>query len=193
MSPFFVAASLVLGQGPAKPPDVRDFALADVKGQRHTAADWKDKSAVVLLFVATECPVSNYYASEYVRLAKAFAEKGVLFYGVHPDPDVTTTDAAKHADEYRLPFPVLVDPTHAVTAQTGVRVVPEAVVLSAAGRILYRGRIDDRYNANGVRREVVTRHDLEDALTAVVAGKSPPVAETRAYGCPLPRPAKPKK
>ncbi|HKB05760.1 MAG TPA: redoxin domain-containing protein [Gemmataceae bacterium] len=193
MSPFVIAACLVLGQGPATPAEVRDFALADVKDHTHTTADWKEKKAVVLLFVATECPVSNYYASEYVRLARAFAEKGVLFYAVHPDPDVTAAEAAKHADEYRLPFPVLLDPNHAVTRQTGVKVVPEAVVLSPAGRILYRGRIDDRYNASGVRREVVASHDLEDALTAVVAGKAPPEAETRAYGCPLPRPAKPKK
>ena len=192
MSPF-LAACLVLGQGPATPAEVRDFALADVKGHAHTAADWKDRKAVVLLFVATECPVSNYYTSEYVRLAKAFADKGVVFYGVHPDSDVTAADAARHADEYRLPFPVLLDPTHAVTVQTGVKVVPEAVVLSPAGRILYRGRIDDRYNASGVRREVVTTHDLENALAAVVAGKAPPVAERPAYGCPLPRPAKPKK
>jgi peroxiredoxin len=190
MSPFLVVACLVLGQGPATPTEVRDFALADLKGHTHSAADWKDKKAVVLLFVAIECPVSNYYTSEYVRLAKAFADKGVLFYAIHPDPDVTAADAARHADEYRLPFPVLRDPTHAVTSQTGVKVVPEAVVLSPAGRILYRGRIDDRYNASGVRREVVTSHDLEDALTAVVAGKAPPVAETKAYGCPLPRPAK---
>jgi peroxiredoxin len=190
MSPFLVAAWLVLGQGPATPAEVRDFALADVKGHPHTAAGWKDKKAVVLLFVATECPVSNYYTSEYVRLAKAFADKGVQFYAIHPDPDVTAADAAKHADEYRLPFPVLLDPTHTVTRQTGVKVVPEAVVLSPAGRILYRGRIDDRYNARGVRREVVTTHNLEDALTAAVAGKVPAVSETSAYGCPLPKPKK---
>jgi peroxiredoxin len=190
MSPCLVAACLMLGQEPATRTEVRDFALADVRGHTHTATAWQDKKAVVLLFVATECPISNYYTSEYVRLAKAFADKGVLFYAIHADPDVTAADAARHADEYRLQFPVLRDPTHAVTRQTGVKVVPEAVVLSPAGRIVYRGRIDDRYNASGVRREVVTSHDLEVALTAVVAGKAPPVAETNAYGCPLPRPAK---
>jgi hypothetical protein len=71
-------------------------------------------------------------------------------------------------------------------------VVPEAVVLSPQGRILYRGRIDDRYTADGIRREVPTSRDLEAALTAVVAGKQPPVARTKAFGCPLPEPAKPR-
>lgn len=46
--------------------------------------------------------------------------------------------------------------------------------------VLYRGRIDDRYTADGVRREEPTTRDLEAALTAVVAGKKPPAAETAA-------------
>jgi peroxiredoxin len=172
------------------PPTVKDFALADAAGKKHTAADWKGNRAVVLFFLGTDCPVSNFYCPEYARLAKTFAGKGVVFYGVHADPDVTARDAARHAAEYRLPFPVLLDPTHAVTRQTGVKVVPEAVVLSAEGRILYRGRIDNRYNAAGVRREVPTTRDLEDALTAVLAGRQPAVTQTDAYGCPLPEPAK---
>jgi peroxiredoxin len=173
-------------------PVVTGFALPDAAGKKHTADDWKGKKAVVLLFLGTDCPVSNFYCPEYGKLARALTDKGVLFYGIHPDPDVTAQAAAKHAADYRLPFPVLLDPTHAVTRQTGVRVVPEAVVLSPQGRILYRGRIDDRYTADGIRREVPTSRDLEAALTAVVAGKQPPVARTKAFGCPLPEPAKPR-
>lgn len=193
MNSLLLAACLMGGPVSERPASVRDFALVDAKGTNHTAADWKGKKAVVLLFLATECPVSNYYCPELAKLAKAFAEKGVLFYGIHPDPELTAKDAAKHAEEYRLPFPTLLDPTHSVTRQTGVAIVPEAVVLAADGRIMYRGRIDDRYNESGIRRETVTTRDLEDAITAVVAGKAPAVAQTKAFGCPLPEPAKPKK
>jgi peroxiredoxin len=175
-----------------KPSAVKDFSLADVAGKKHTREEWKGKKAVVLFFLGTECPVSNFYAPEYARLARAFADKGVICYGVHPDPDVTAQDAARHAADYRLSFPVLLDPTQAVTRQAGVQVVPSAVVLSPAGMVLYRGRIDDRYTADGVRREVPTRRDLELALQAVTAGKAVAVAETKAFGCPLPEPVKPK-
>jgi peroxiredoxin len=190
MKSFLVLAYLLAAPATDRPAAVENFALADAAGKKHTSADWKGRKAVVLFFLGTDCPVSNFYCHEYARLAKAFTEKGVLFYGVHPDAYVTAADAAKHAAEYRLPFPVLLDPTHAVTRQTGVRVVPEAVVLSADGRIQYRGRIDDRYNAAGVRREIPTTRDLEEALAAAVAGQKPPVAETKAFGCPLPEPAK---
>lgn len=176
----------------AKPGVVKDFSLADVKGKRHTAADWKGKQAIVLFFLGTECPVSNFYAPEYVRLAKTYTGKGVAFYGIHPDPDVSAADAERHAGEYRLTLPILLDPTQVITRQTGASVVPSAVVLSPVGEVLYRGRIDDRYSAEGVRREKPTTNDLETALSAVLAGKKPPVAETKAFGCPLPEPAKPK-
>jgi peroxiredoxin len=176
-----------------KPADVvRDFSLPDTQGRKHTAAAWKDRKAVVLIFVGTECPVSNGYSAEYRRLVEAYAGKGVLFYGVHPDPDVTAEAAAKHAAEYRLPFRVLLDPTQGVAKQAGVKVVPEAVVLSPKGQVLYRGRIDDLYTPDGKRREEPKTRDLEEALKAVLAGKAPPVAQTEAFGCPLPQPVKPR-
>lgn len=172
------------------PRGVKDFSLPDAQGKQHSRAEWQGKKAVVLFVLNTECPVSNFYAPEYGRLAQAFAGKGVLFYGIHPDPDLSAAAAAQHAAEYRLPFPVLLDPTQVVTRQTGVERVPSAVVLSPAGRILYRGRIDDRYTAEGVRREVPSTRDLENALRAVTEGKLPSVTETKAFGCPLPEPRK---
>lgn len=172
---------------------VKEFALLDADGHQHTALAWKDRKAVVLIFLGTECPVSNGYSSEYRRLATTYAGKNVLFYGVHPDPDVTAAIATKHAAEFRLPFPVLLDPAQKVAGQARVKVVPEAVVLSPKGQVQYRGRIDDLYTPEGNRREEPKRRDLEEALKAVLAGKSPPVARTVAFGCPLPQPIKPKR
>jgi peroxiredoxin len=196
MKPLLAAAVLLTAAAVVAASDdtkaVKDFALGDTQGKKHTRAEWKGKTVVVLFILNTECPVSNFYAPEYGRLAKAFSDRGVLFYGIHPDPDLTADAAARHATEYHIPFAVLLDPMQVVTRQTGVERVPSAVVLSPGGKILYRGRVDDRYTANGIRREVPTTRDLENALGAVIEGKAPPVAETKAFGCPLPEPAKPK-
>jgi peroxiredoxin len=192
MKHLLTAAVLFVLPATAAPKVVKDFSLSDAKGNKHTSRDWKGKKAIVLFILGTECPVSNFYAPKCGRLAKAFAERGVIFYAIHPDPDVTAGDAAKHAADYRILFPVLLDPTQVVTRQTGVERVPSVVVLAPDGTILYRGRVDDRYTADGVRREVPTTRDLENALNAVTDGKAPPVAETKVFGCPLPAPAKPK-
>lgn len=194
MKTLFLALSLfaLLSAPRAQAGAIKEFALTDAGGKKHTRAQWKGKKAIVLIFLGTDCPVSNFYAPEYSRLAKAFAARGVLFYGIHPDPEVTAADAAKHAREYRLTFPVLLDPTHLVSRPAGVEVVPSAVLLDPEGKILYRGRIDDRYTAEGVRREAPTKRDLEEALKAVLDGKAPPSAGSKGYGCPLPEPAKPR-
>jgi peroxiredoxin len=188
--PSILVLAALLAQAGADKPTIKDFALPDAEGRQHTAAEWKGQKAVVLLFLGTECPVSNGYAPVFTRLEKAFAPRGVRFYGVHADPDVTAETAAKHAAEYGLRFPVLLDPAQRVVRQAGVAIMPTAVVVSPAGQVLYRGRIDDRYSPEGKRREEPTSHDLEAALSAVVAGKAPPVAETKPFGCPLPPPAK---
>ncbi len=171
-------------------PVIKDFALQDTTGKKHTSADWRQKKAVVLFFLGTECPVSNYYCPEYCRLGKRYGNESIQFYGIHPDPDVTAEGATKHKEEYRLPFPVLLDPNHAVTRQSGVRVIPEAVLLSNEGRVLYRGRIDDRYALDGKKRDEPSTRDLEKAIQAVMDGKEPSVAVTKAFGCPIPPPKK---
>jgi peroxiredoxin len=165
---------------------VAHFSLADTTGQIHTPQAWQKSKAVVLLFLAIDCPVSNGYAPEMTRLATAFGQRDVWFAGVHCDTDVTAEIAAKHAAEYRLPFPVLLDPRQELAGQAKAKVTPEAVVLLPDGQIVYRGRLDDRYSTPGKRRAEPSTRDLAAALEAVLNGDSPAVAETKAYGCPLP-------
>ena len=170
------------------PPAVRAaFALPDVAGEKHSSAEWRGKKAVLVFFVAAECPVSNFYSPDFARIAHEYAEKGVVTYGVHCDEDLTAADAAAHAKEYGLKFPLLLDPKQKLAGAVGARTTPEAFVLSPDGSVLYHGRIDDRFAINGKRRDEPSKHELEDALRAVVAGKKPDVAETKPYGCPLPR------
>jgi peroxiredoxin len=185
---FFAAtlSSLAIMAASASDADrVKDFVLSDVHGRSHGRLEWKGKKALVVLFLGIECPVSNSYAPEMARLAKEYTPRGVLFWGLHPDPDVSAKMAADHAAEYGLLFLILLDPAQDFARQVGVRVVPEAVVLSPQGQVHYRGRIDDRYTSNGKRREEPTTHDLASALDAVLAGKPPPAAQVPGFGCPL--------
>jgi hypothetical protein len=75
-----------------------------------------------------------------------------------------------------------------LASRTGVTLTPTAVILSPAGELLYRGRIDNRYLDFGKYRDAGVKPDLRLALDAVVAGN--PVAEpfTNPIGCALPPP-----
>jgi len=162
------------------------FELPDATGKKHSSSEWRGKKAVLIFFVAAECPVSNFYSPDFARIAHDYAEKGVLAYGVHCDEDLTAADAAAHAKEYGLKFPLILDPKQKFAGAVGARTTPEAFVLSPEGAVLYHGRIDDRFATNGKRRDEPSKRELEDALRAVVAGKKVEITETKPYGCPLP-------
>jgi peroxiredoxin len=175
----------------ASPAAVRAaFALPDTAGEKHGAAEWRAKKAVLVFFIAAECPVSNFYSPDFARIAHEYGDKGILTYGVHCDEDLTAAAAADHAKEFGLKFPVLLDPKMKLAAAVGARTTPEAFVLSPEGAVLYHGRIDDRFALNGKRRDEPTKHELEDALRAIIAGKKVEVTESKPYGCPLQQPDK---
>jgi hypothetical protein len=140
--------------------------------------------AIVFIFTSTDCPISNRYAPEVRRIAETFGSKGVVFRLIYPNPAEKAAAIREHmsAFAYGGVIAALRDPAHALVKFAGATVTPEAAVY-AGGRIVYRGRIDDRHVDLGIERPSATTRDLADALAAVVAGK--PVAQptTRAVGC----------
>jgi thiol-disulfide isomerase/thioredoxin len=138
--------------------------------------------AVVFLFTATDCPISNRYAPEIQRLYQAYADKGVKFLLIYPNSADTPALIREHAKSFGYSAEALRDPKQALAKFVGATIVPEAAVY-AGGRVVYRGRIDDRYVDLGLERPSPTTHDLADALAAVLAGASVPHRTTQAVGC----------
>lgn len=138
--------------------------------------------AVVFLFTATDCPISNRYAPEVQRLYEAFAPKGVRFFVVYPNPAEKSADIREHAKAFGYRADVLRDPHQALVKLANATITPEAAVF-VNGRLVYHGRIDDRFVDFGVDRPAPTRRDLDEALSAVLAGKPVPHPVTQAVGC----------
>src|SRR6185503_1775067 len=140
--------------------------------------------AIVFLFTSTDCPISNRYAPEVRRLAETYGSKGVAFRLVYPNPAETASAIREHmaAFQYSGAAEAFRDPAHALVKLAGATVTPEAAVY-AGGRLVYRGRIDNRYVELGVERPAATERDLANALAAVVAGKPVAAATTQAVGC----------
>jgi hypothetical protein len=139
----------------------------------------------VFIFARTDCPITNRYAPELQRIAAEFAGRDVQFWMVFPDPDETETNIAAHMREYRLPGKVLRDPGHALARRAQATVSPQAAVFDGARKLVYSGRIDDRYVDFGKARPAPTTHDLESAIADTLADKPVAQARTRAVGCYL--------
>ena len=171
----------------ASAPTLPRFSFADTSGRVHTPADWDGKRAVVLIFVSTDCPLSNRYVPEMNRIASTYAPRGVAFYAVQGDATVPLDQVRAHVKEFGYTFPYLIDPEESLASYTGAVTTPEAAVLSPRGDLLYLGRLDNRLEEFGKERVLVTEFDLRDALDAVLAGKPVPHPRTKALGCAITR------
>ncbi len=136
---------------------------------------------VVLIFVRTDCPISNRYAPMIQRIGSEYSAK-VNLWLVYPSRKTTAEQIRQHEREYSYKLPALRDPQHALVTLAQVQVTPEAAVFDGKHRLLYHGRIDDLYRDFGRARPTATTHELEDAVQAALSGKTPP-PNTTGVGC----------
>ncbi len=160
------------------------FTALDIAGHRVDPFATENAKAIVFIFVGLECPISNRYAPEIRRLEEKFSP--VRFWLVYPDPDASSDLIEKHLKAYKLPRKVLRDPQHALVRLGQVRVTPEAAVFLPGRRLVYHGRIDNRYVELGRERPEATQHDLQNVLEAILQGKPVPYATAKAVGCYIP-------
>lgn len=140
--------------------------------------------AIVLVFIATDCPIANAYHPRLTELEREYRAKGVPFFLIHSRAELTDAIARDHAREYDLTIPVVVDSQQVIARRIGAKVTPEAFILvKGQDEPVYRGRIDNLYAGYGKKRNVATTHDLKDALDCVLGGKTIANRVTRPVGC----------
>ena len=161
------------------------FSLFDTLGVVHQESEWAKSKAVVIFFTTTDCPISNGYVPEMNRIYSDYAKRGVAFYAVQGDRTIADAEVKKHAKEFGFKFPVLFDPKQVLVRLSGATAIPEAVVLSSDGKVLYLGRIDNRIADIGQSRIAATEPDLRNALESVLAGKAVAHPRTTAVGCAI--------
>lgn len=186
---LLLAVSVGVADSPEKKPTppalgaaVPNVTLKDVHRRPRSLTTYKDKKALVVVFVGTECPLANLYLPTLTELHKEYADKGVQFLAINANEQDAFVSVSAHAQERELPFPMLKDHGQKAADAFGAKRTPEAFVLDDQRIIRYHGRIDDQYGI-GYRRAKPTRQDLKDALDDVLAGKPVRTATTEASGC----------
>ena len=161
---------------------VPDFKLPDTDGHDHTLASLKGKAGTVIIFIATQCPVSNAYNERMQKLSEEFRAKGVNVVGINSNMKELAPEVKSHAAEKGLTFTILKDTGNQIADRFDAQYTPEAYLLDASGKLVYHGRIDNSKNADGV-----TTNDLRDAIEATLAGKAVEKPEVKAFGCSIKR------
>lgn len=162
--------------------------ITDIAGKRYPLAD-KNQTATVLVFIAHDCPICNFYAPEINRLTLDYGQRKVRFFVVYAER-LSVQEARDHARAFGFRVPLVRDSNFRLSHVLGAQVTPEAAVLSPEGRRLYLGRIDNRFADFGKKRARATQRDLREALDAVLKGEPVPHPKTTAVGCFIPEQVK---
>lgn len=175
-----LAAALLL---PVVFPDVAaSQSVVDLRGSAAEELAKARGKVLVLVFVRTDCPVSNRYAPLIQQMSRQYG-KDASFRLVFPDKSESAEKIRNFLREYNYELSAIRDVNHALVKATQAKVTPEAAVFDAHGTLVYHGRIDNLYERIGQARRAATTHELADAIEAATLGKNPAVPSADGVGC----------
>jgi len=137
---------------------------------------------VVLVFVRTDCPISDRYAPEIQRLSTQHRDHAAFFL-VYPGRKELPEAIRKHNRDFGYTLTALRDPQRALVKQSDAQITPEAAVFDATRHLIYHGRINNLYEDLAHKRKSATTHELADAIDAAISGRPLDTKATPAVGC----------
>lgn len=151
----------------------------DDAGKSHSLSSYKGK-VVVLVVWSSRCRYCRDYgpALEALRKKLEKQKKKVVFLAVAPNRTETAARIKKGKRQGKITFPVIRDAGGKIAKAYKAKTTPTVFVIDAAGKLRYKGAIDD----NPKRKKATTKHHLKDALDAVLAGKTPAKQKTGGAG-----------
>jgi peroxiredoxin len=170
-----------------------NFELPGIDGAIHKLSDYSASRVLVVIFTCNHCPIAQMYELRIAQLSADYRERGVSVVAIEPnDPKAITIDELDSSDisdsleemkiraEYKhLTYPYLYDgETQSVTNAYGPQATPHAFVFDSDRRLRYEGRVDNSY-----RSELLTTHEVRDAIDALLTQREPAVKHTGVFGC----------
>jgi peroxiredoxin len=164
-------------------PDFHDLPGTD--GKKYSLASFTDFPTMILIASCNHCPYVQAHEDRMIALQRDYKDRGVGFVAVDSNydkdyPEDSYEEMVKRAKEKGFNFPYIRDEDQSLARALSAVCTPEIFVFDKGRNLVYHGRIDDNRDPSKA-----TTHDLRNALEAITAGKKPPVAETRPFGCSI--------
>jgi peroxiredoxin len=179
--------SLLFSQGYKVGDKVKDFSLKNVDGKMVSMADYKDAKGFIVVFTCNHCPFAIAYEQRIMALDVKYRPLGYPVIAINPNdpaivPDDSFENMVSHSKEKGYTFPYIFDETQEVAKAFGATKTPHVFLLNKQKSNLvleYIGAIDN--NTDDATK--ADKKYVENAVDALLAGKSPEVKETKAIGC----------
>lgn len=163
-----------------------DFDLPAVDGKNYNLEYFSNRKGLVIIFTCNHCPYAKASWPILIQMARNYQEKGIGFAAINSNdeqayPEDSFEEMKKKAEEWNIPFPYLRDESQSVAHQYQAQCTPDIYVFDEDRRLYYHGRINDNWQ----EPEKVTKHDLQEALENLLAGKSSLSEQFPSMGCSI--------
>jgi len=181
----------------AKAP-LADALMMNVNGTQMSLNTAAGPNGVLVVFSCNTCPFvigngekSDGWEGRYNETAAFAKENGVSMVLINSNEakrdNHDSMEAMKeHAKTNNYGMPYLLDSGHRLADAFGALKTPHVYLFDNNMTLVYRGAIDD----NVSDADAVESHYVQDAISALAAGKPVSVSETKAVGCSIKRVAK---
>lgn len=166
-----------------------DFNLENVDGTMVSLSDYTSAKGFIVIFTSNVCPYAISYEDRILALNRKYAPQGYPIIAIMPNntalqPGDSMKAMQLKAKKKAYTFPYLIDQGQKIYPQYGATKTPHVFVLQktiAGNQVKYIGAIDDNYQDETA---VKTKY-VENAVEALLSGKSIEQTETRAIGCSI--------
>ena len=163
-----------------------DFRLPEVvSGKMFTLADFKDKSALLVMFICRHCPYVKHVEQELVRLGKDYVGSTLGIIAISSNdagtyPDDAPASLKEMALSLGFAFAFCYDGDQKIARDYTAACTPDFFLFDTGRRLIYRGQLDDSRPGNG---KPVTGKDLRGAIAATLADRPIAGPQRPSIGC----------
>ena len=162
-----------------------DFTLPECRGDSVSLDDFKEKKALLVIFMCNHCPYVKHVADQLKQLSDDYMRRGVGVVAISSNdaekyPDDSPEAMVREKEERGYQFAYLYDEDQSVALAYHAACTPDFFLFDGNMNLAYRGQLDSSRPNSGVP---VTGADLRAALDEVLEGRTPSENQIASLGC----------
>ena len=161
------------------------FELPNVSGGKVSLEDYKEKKALLVMFISKHCPFVKHVVEELTRLGEDYtgSDLGIVAISsndVENYPDDAPEQLAEMSRVHQFQFPVCYDASQEVAKAYKAACTPDFFLFDSDRNLVYRGQLDDSRPETSIP---VDGRDLRGAIEALLNDKQVEPNQKPSLGC----------
>jgi len=165
-----------------------EFNLPDVVSGNNISLDtFKDKKALLVMFICRHCPYVQHVKYEIAKIGKDYKDKSVGIVAISSNDPVSYPEDAPEslremAEELNFTFPFCFDETQETAEAYTAACTPDFFLFDKESKLVYRGQLDESRPGNNLPTD---GHDLRSAIDNVLKDEPINQKQKPSSGCSI--------